>query len=108
MSGRITVYKNRTNTITVNMGMDVSADTITSQIRAKPEVTSALIAEWAVSYPVGGDGTDGEIVLTMDDVITAQIAASIGYMDIKRVVGGEPVPVFEQPLEVVFQGAVTE
>ena len=29
-------------------------------------------------------------------------------MDLKRVSGGEPLAIFDKPLEVVFQGVVTE
>lgn len=105
MSGPIIVHKGRTNIIQVDMGMDVSADTITSEIRAEPERDSLLIATWEVAFAT--DGTDGELILTLDDLDTAQIKASGGYMDLKRVSGGEPLPVFEKPLEVEFQGTVT-
>lgn len=105
MAGSIIVHKGRTNVITVAMGFDVSADIITSEIRAEPDQESLLIAEWEVAFAT--DGTDGELILTMDDVITAQIKASGGFMDLKRVSGGEPLPVFERPLEVQFQGSVT-
>lgn len=105
MSSSVIVHKGRTNIITVSMGFDVSTDIITSEIRAEPERESVLIATWEVDFVT--DGTDGELRLTLDDVITAQIKASGGYMDLKRVVGGEPLPVFERPLEVQFQGTVT-
>jgi len=105
MSNVLIVHKGRTNKVTVSMGADVSADAITSEIRAEPEQTGVLIATWTVTKPNGG--ADGEILLTLDDTITAQIVATTGYMDIKRVIGAEPYPVFEKPLEVVFQGSVT-
>ena len=105
MAGSIIVHKGRTNIVTVAMGFDVSTDIITSEIRAEPDINSLLIAEWDVTFE--SDGTDGILVLTMDDVITAQITASGGFMDLKRVSGGEPLPVFERPLEVQFQGSVT-
>jgi streptogramin lyase len=54
------------------------------------------------------DGEDGELVLTLDNTITEQITANAGYMDLKRMVSGEPVPVFDKPLEVTFRGTVTE
>jgi hypothetical protein len=104
-SNVVVVHKNRTNTISVSMGMDVSADEITSQIRSAPDTKSQLIAEWEVSYLT--DGTDGEVILTLDDASTAQIEADRGYMDLKRVVNNEPVPVFDRPLEVEFRGTVT-
>jgi hypothetical protein len=53
------------------------------------------------------DGTDGKLILTLDDSDTNAITASSGYMDLKRVSGGEPIPVFDKPLEVVFRGSVT-
>lgn len=106
MSNEVIVHKGRTNVIRVNMGIDVSADTITSEIRAEPDSESTLLATWEVAFE--DDGTDGILLLTLDDLITSDIAASSGYMDLKRVVGGEPVPVFDRPLEVTFRGTVTE
>jgi hypothetical protein len=106
MANTIVVHKGRTNIIACDMGMDVSADTITSEIRSEPDVSSPLLATWEVTFLT--DGTDGELVLTLDDVITGQIKANSGYMDIKRVSGGEPLPVFDKPLEVTFRGSVTE
>lgn len=105
MSEPIVVHKHRTNVITVGLGIDVSGDTITSEIRSKPEVDAPLIATWNVEF--ADDGTDGELVLTLDDVHTSQITVADGYMDIKRVSGGEPLPVFDEPLAVVFRGSVT-
>jgi hypothetical protein len=106
MSGELVVYKNRTNTITVSLGINVAGDVITSEIRAEPDVASPLLMTWTVAYAT--DGTDGELILSVDDNATAQIKANSGYMDIKRVTGGEPVPVFDRPVEVEFRGAVTE
>jgi hypothetical protein len=105
MSNQIIVYKNRTNYLSVNVGFDVSADTITSQIRSEPAVGAPLIAEWTVTKPNGG--ADGELLLTLDDAITAEIAANSGYMDLKRVSGSEPLPVFDGAIEVLFKGTVT-
>lgn len=105
MSGKVVVHKGRTNVLTVSLGFDVSADTITSEIRAQPDQASALIATWSVAFTT--DGTDGELTLTMDNTATGAIEATSGYMDIKRVTGGEPVPVFDRPVEVEFRGTVT-
>ncbi len=106
MSGnKVIVHKNRTNTLTVKLGIDVSSDTITSQIRAEPDHTSTLIAEWTVAMET--DGTDGVLILTMDNTITSQITVDSGFMDILRISGGEPLPVFDKPLEVSFRGTVT-
>jgi len=105
MSSQIIIHKGRSNVETVSLGIDVSADMITSQIRSEPNQESPLIATWAVTFKT--DGTDGELILTLSDVITSQITATSGYMDLKRVTGSHPVPVFDQPLEVVFRGTVT-
>lgn len=106
MSNQVVVHKGRTNVVTVSLGIDVSTDTITSQIRAAPNVDAPLLAQWTVEF--ADDGSDGELILTLDDSVTSNIEADRGYMDLKRVTGGEPVPVFDRPLEVEFRGTVTE
>lgn len=105
MSSKVIVHKNRTNILPVSLGFDVSADTITSEIRSEPDVNAPLIATWVVSFKT--DGRDGEIVLTLDDLVTSQIKANSGYMDLKRITGTEPVAIFDQSLEVSFRGSVT-
>lgn len=105
MGNSLIVHKGRTNIVPVSLGMDVSGDTITSEIRAKPVATSELIASWTVSFET--DGSDGEIILTLDDSDTVDITYSRGYMDLKRVTAGEPVPVFDKPLHVEFKDVVT-
>ena len=102
MNNKIIVHKNRVNRITVSMGIDVSADTITSEIRSEPNSDSPLIAAWDVEFET--DGVDGELVLTMDAI---EVPDNSGYMDLKRVTGGNAVPVFDKPLEVDFRGTVT-
>lgn len=102
---QLTVYRDRTAIVPVSLGMDVSNDTITSQIRVGKNFESDLIAEWTVAFLT--DGTDGELILTLDDSITATITNDLGYMDLKRITGGEPVPVFDKPLEVLFKNSVT-
>jgi len=87
------------------MGMDVSGDTITSEIRSEPDIEAPLIATWEVSFKT--DGTDGELILIIDDLESGQIKANSGYMDLKRIVDGEPLAVFDTPLEVSFRGSVT-
>jgi hypothetical protein len=106
MSNQVIVHKGRTNTIVVNLGIDVEDDIITSEIRSEPMVESPLIATWSVTKPNGG--ADGLLHLSLDDAVTSLITANSGYMDLKRIVSGEPVPVFDHPLEVVFRGTVTE
>lgn len=105
MSSQVIVHKGRTNTIQVYLGIDVSDDDLSSEIRSEPDQDAPLIVTWDVSFLT--DGTDGKLVLTLDDSVTSGIAESGGYMDVKRITGGEPVPVFDQPLEVVFRGTVT-
>lgn len=106
MSNAVVVHKGRTNTVIIKLGFDVSADTFTSEIRSEPDVEGVLIASWIVDWVT--DGTDGDLSLTMDNTITGAIDADSGYMDLKRVSAGEPLPVFDRPLEVVFRGSVTE
>lgn len=106
MSDQIVVFKGRTNTVALSLGIDVSEETITSQIRTEPDLSSPLIAEWDVTNET--DGTDGELILTLDDTITSEIRVNSGYMDVKRISGGEPFAVFDRPLEVIFRGSVTE
>ena len=105
MSNKVIVHKGRTNTITISLGINVSADTITSEIRSEPHSDSPLIATWIVSFAT--NGADGELILRLDDNETSQIKANSGYMDLKRITGSEPVPVFDRPLEVSFRGTVT-
>jgi hypothetical protein len=103
MSDTIVVYKGRTNILTVNLGIDVSGDTITSEIRTP---SGTLIATWEVVFD--SDGSNGELILTLDDLITIDIAYPSGLMDIKRMSGGEPLSVFDKPLEVEFRDTVTQ
>jgi hypothetical protein len=102
MSNLVIVHKGRTNVVTVSLGIDVSGDIITSEIRTESGV---LIVAWGVAFD--SDGTDGELVLTLDDSVTVDIAYPTGLMDMKRVSGGEPYNVFDSPLEVEFREVVT-
>jgi hypothetical protein len=101
----LVVYKNRTITIPVDLGIDVSADTITSEIREGKNSDSDLIAEWDVTFQT--DGTDGLLYLTLDDSVTSLITQKVGYMDFKRVSSGEPLPVLAAPIRVRFRDSVT-
>jgi len=105
MSNTVVVHKNRTNTLYVDLGIDVAGETLSSEIRSEASADSDLIATWTVGYLT--DGTDGRLILTLDNTITAAIDESKGYMDIKRVSAGEPIPVFDRPLEVEFRETVT-
>lgn len=102
MSNILVVYKDRTNIVPVSLGFDVSGDTLTSEIRT---LSGTLIATWDVVFD--GDGSDGELILTLDNSVTAAIDYPNGLMDIKRVSGGEPLAIFEQPIEVEFRETIT-
>jgi hypothetical protein len=103
---QVLVHKGRTVIVPVSLGMNVSNDIITSEIREEKSSSSTLIATWDVSFDT--DGTDGEIVLTLDDEITEGITQTIGYMDLKRVSGEEPLNILAEPLEVLFVEVITE
>lgn len=105
MGAQVFVYKNRTNVITVNLGMNIQNDTFSSQIRAEKSGSSTLIATWTVSFVT--DGTDGLLKLTIDNSQLQNVTRSNGFMDIKRTTSGEPVPVFDDPVEVIFRETIT-
>ena len=102
----INVYKNRTNTIQFDLQQDVSLDTFISEIREKANVESALIATWNVAFVT--DGTDGLLVLTIDDSSLTNVIQKSGYMDLIRVTGGEPIPAIAEPIKVSLKDTVTE
>lgn len=105
MPNCILIPKGRTKKVLVSLGYDVSGDTIVSEIREEKKRTSDLIATWNVAFV--GDGTDGELVLTLTDSVTGAVEKSIGYMDIKRITGSETLAVFDEVLEVQFTESVT-
>jgi hypothetical protein len=104
MSNKVVVHIGRYNELTVNMGVDVTTDTITSQIRTEPEQEATLIAAWTVTKT---NPTKGELLLTMEATVSSQIDVSSGWMDLKRISGGKPKAVFDRPVEVSFRGSVT-
>lgn len=104
----VIVRRGRTTKIQVNVGRDISADgagAFTSKIRAEKEISSVELAEWQVSFKT--DGTDGLLVLTIDDAVSAAVTRTNGYMDMRGVSAGEPYSVWDDPLPVVFEGVVT-
>lgn len=101
----ITIQTDRTNVVQLGLGFDVSGEVITSQIRAGASLTSGLLATWGVAFAT--DGTDGELVLTLDNSVLSGITRRYGHMDIKRLVSGEPISVLLSPMRVYFQGVVT-
>ena len=104
---KVIVHKGRTCTLQVNLGFDASGDVFTSEIRSEPTIKSPLIAEWTVTF-LNSPGTDGKLKLVLDDSVTVGITANSGYMDVTSVTGGQPVSVFDEPVEVAFRGVVTE
>lgn len=102
---QITVQKGRTKILPVSLGYDVSDDELKSEIRVDKNQESDLIATWDIAFET--DGTDGELILTLDDSVTAGVTKSVGYMDIKRTTGNEPVSAFDEPLEVLFEDTIT-
>lgn len=105
MSGELIVHRNRTNRVPLGIGINVSGETITSEIRKEKDHTSDLLATWTVTFAT--DGTDGELILTLPQSAVNLVTANYGYMDLKRSSGGVFLPVFSEPLKVKFQGVVT-
>lgn len=101
----VVIHRDRKNYLTVDLGMDVSLDVLTSQIRVEEDVNSELLATWAVSFAT--DGTDGQLVLTLEKADVDGIVHTNAFMDIKRTTGGEPLSAFLQAIPVVFKGVVT-
>lgn len=102
---QIFVYKGRTSKISVGLGYDVSTDTLESEIRVDKDRESELIATWSITFLT--DGIDGELIFTLDDSVTDDVDKSQGFMDLKRITGGEPVNVWDEPIEVLFREPVT-
>jgi len=101
----IIIHKGRTNTISLNLDESVLPDTLVSEIRSAPNSTSELIATWTIT-PVT-DGSDGRYLMQLDNSALSSVSYSNGYMDIKRLSSGEPLPLFDDPLPVVFKDTVT-
>lgn len=105
MAKQLTVIKGRTNQVRVLTGLDLTNETISSEIRSQKSPSSTLIATWQVAFET--DGADGVVILTLDDSVSKEIQHKTGYMDLKRVSAGEPLSVFKEPLLVVFDWGVT-
>lgn len=105
MARELVLQSNRTNVVAVSLGIDVSEDVLVSEIRAQANPTSELLATWEINYVT--DGTDGELLLSLDNSVVGSITQRTAYMDIKRIIGGEPFSVFDSPLFVVFRKTVT-
>lgn len=101
---KVIVHKHRTNKLTVNLGMDITSDTITSEVRVQDDPSSDLIFAWTVTVI---NAATGELTIEVDNVLTGQVEVDTGYMDFKRVSSGEPLPVLDRALEVEFRNTVT-
>ena len=92
----------------MNFGFDVSADTISSQVREQADHTSPLIFEWEVDTSEAGTGY---ITLSYDDTDrdNDQIAANDrGIMDIRRLSGGSAIKAHQGVIIVELEATPTE
>lgn len=105
MSSELLVYRDRTTVVPLSLGMNVSGDTITSEIRVGVSPTSTLLGTWDVTFVT--DGSDGEVRLEITSLTEAANGVNYGYMDLKRLSSGKSLSVFRVPLRVKFQGVVT-
>lgn len=105
MSGAVVVYRGRETTINLDLNMDCTGDTITSEIRSEPNRDSNLIATWDVTVV---DASTGKYKLILGATASGQVVVDSGYTDVLRVSNSKPLPVFDNPLEVIFKGTVTE
>jgi len=102
---QIIIYKGRTNIVLLAVGRDVSTSVISGEIRKEKNRESDLIATWVVGFV--NTGADGELILTIDDSETDELEESRGWTDFKEVVSGEPMMLFDEPLEVLIKDPVT-
>lgn len=102
----VEVHRNRTNVHLVSLGYDVAGLNFRSEIRKTRRPTSNLIATWSIS--VVGDGSTGELRLSLDNGLTKDIQDTVGFMDILREEGGEPYSILDTPLTVYFLDFPTE
>lgn len=103
---QIIVTRHRTTKVQLSLPYDVTGDTISSEIREDDDPESTLLATWDVSL-VSAEAGHSELVLTIDSAAANQVEKELGYMDLKRLSGGEPLNVFDGVLEVLFKDPVT-
>lgn len=103
----IKIKRSRTNVKLLFLGYDISDDEFVSEIRATKDQSSPVIVAWAITPET--DGTDGKLRLTLDDSVMADIPPSMkkGYMDVKRITDGEPIPVHDGIITVKIENTVT-
>jgi len=103
---QLPVWIGRTNVVPLSLGFDVEGDELHSEIRTE---SGDLIATWQILYENDANpGQDGELILVLDDSVTSLITAQTGLMDMKRISNGEPLVVWDTPIEVVFKKPVTQ
>lgn len=89
-------------------GLDVSADTITSQVREQADHTSPLIFEWEVDMSAAATGY---VTLYYNDTARANaqiVANKKGVMDIRRLSGGSAIKAHQGVIMVDFEATPTE
>lgn len=96
----VIVVRGNTVEVPVSLAFNVSADTLYSSIRTTEDPDSDVIAEWDISFIT--NGTDGELLFTLDGDITADIVEDIGYMFFISINGGDPIDIFDVPVVVEF------
>lgn len=101
----VVIHRNRTEILQVKLRWDVSVDEYKSEIRAGKHPNSEKLAEWEIDLLT--DGSDGELLLKLDNSVTKNLAKGSAYMDILRISGGEPLPVFNDSIPVVIRDSVT-
>lgn len=95
----------RHNTVAVRFDGDISTEVLTSEIRKEKSKTSELIATFTPSFAT--DGTDGILLLTLDQTASDGITFTNGWMDIKKIEDGKSTSAFQHPVPVIFEGVVT-
>ena len=101
----LTIYKNRTNRVLFKSGVDAPEDEWYSEIRVGKTQDSDLIVAWTFEPVDGGD--PGDFLISIDDSLLQDVSHSRGYMDIKRISAGEPLPVLKDIIIVKFKDTVT-
>lgn len=111
-ANEVEIWEKRTKVMALKLPWDATDDIITSQIRKGKDITTDLIAEWVVTFisydPDDGDDGASTFRMVIDDSNLQNVTVKKGYMDLKRVVGGEPYQLFDELLRVRFKEPVTE
>lgn len=105
MADSIRIQKGRTVSFEFTLGHPIGDDTYTSEIREQARESSELIATWNITVKPGGNNR--VLIFTLDDSVSREVIQKYGWMDLKRVSGGEPLPVLDSPILVEFREVVT-